>query len=616
MDTIATRELARIQSVLHVLRSQRDTLSELSDIQAFRGLEENFREALDEARQRGVAPQDPVAVVRDDWQRLVRWSNRVQAALKKANGLVVVPRPSLADLQQFEVALEAALASLEQELDEGRQGVRDEDWSGQRPYAELSEVADALGWEEVLELAETIGPWAEGVPLRARPLVATRRAIEPGSQGGERWMSGLRTKLARVRSLLEQHATHTRTLEEVGRLTDSGQVETARRLMGTSPAVFGDLDYAAKGQALAKAENGLMNLEAKSVQVLRRVVELAEALEKASFFGRGSARKALQVALSDAAGLRRQLKEVSLERARSEMAQRLAAGIELLEGLETRGLESDWAALRNGLRTHETAIAQRKVETEKARMVSGVFEAGERLVYGVPVRWIPSGWFMMGSPPDEEDVDDEDVDDEDVDDDSQHQVILSKGFFLAETVCTQGQWEAVMGNNPSAFKGQHLPVEQVSWDEAVDYCRKLTAKQRAEGSLPEGWEYRLPTEAEWEYAARAGTTGARYGELDAIGWWDGNSGRQTHPVSQKAANAWGLHDMMGNVWEWCSDWYGDYPTGSVTDPTGPSSGSNRVVRGGSWVNDAWSARSAVRLWFDPGVRYCTLGFRPALSSVR
>jgi formylglycine-generating enzyme required for sulfatase activity len=472
-------------------------------------------------------------------------------------------------------------------------------------------------------------------------LVATRRAIEPGSQGVERWMSGLRTKLARVRSLLEQHATHTRTLEEVGRLTDSGQVETARRLMGTSPAVFGDLDYAAKGQALAKAENSLMNLEAKSVQVLRRVVELAEALEKASFFGRGSARKALQVALSDAAGLRRQLKEVSLERARSEMAQRLAAGIELLEGLETRGLESDWAALRNGLRTHETAIVQRKVETEKARMVSGVFEAGERLVYGVPVRWIPSGWFMMGSPPDEEDVDDEDVDDEDVDDEdvddedvddedvddevvddedaedeAQHEVILSKGFFLAETVCTQGQWEAVMGNNPSAFKGQHLPVEQVRWDEAVDYCRKLTAKQRAEGSLPEGWEYRLPTEAEWEYAARAGTTGARYGELDAIGWYDGNSGSQTHPVSQKAANAWGLHDMMGNVWEWCSDWSGDYPTGSVTDPMGPSSGSNRVSRGGSWFNVASHARSAVRNGGVPGFRYGGLGFRPALSSVR
>jgi len=121
MNSIAIRELARIQAVLHVLRTQRDTLSELSDITAQRALEESFLEALDEARQRGIAPQDPVTVVRDDWRRLVRWSNRVQAALKKANGLVVGPRPSLADLKRLEVTLEAELDSLEQALDEGRQ---------------------------------------------------------------------------------------------------------------------------------------------------------------------------------------------------------------------------------------------------------------------------------------------------------------------------------------------------------------------------------------------------------------------------------------------------------------------------------------------------------------
>jgi formylglycine-generating enzyme required for sulfatase activity len=198
----------------------------------------------------------------------------------------------------------------------------------------------------------------------------------------------------------------------------------------------------------------------------------------------------------------------------------------------------------------------------------------------------------------------------------QHPVVLTQGFFLAETECTQAQWEAVMGNNPSKFKGADRPVEQVSWDEAVDFCRKLTARQRAEGILPEGWEWRLPTEAEWEYAVRAGTTGARHGELDNIGWHVGNSGNQTHPVKQKAANAWGLHDMMGNVCEWCSDWYGDYPTGSVTNPKGPDSGSRRVLRGGGWNLVAGGARSAFRYGVDPGIRYANLGFRPALSSVR
>jgi len=160
-------------------------------------------------------------------------------------------------------------------------------------------------------------------------------------------------------------------------------------------------------------------------------------------------------------------------------------------------------------------------------------------------------------------------------------------------------------------------VETVSWNDAVAYCQKLTERERAAGRITAQQAYRLPTEAEWEYAARAGTTGPRYGELDAIGWHNGNSGSEIHPVKQKAANAWGLYDMMGNVDEWCGDWYGDYPTGSVTDPSGPNSGSFRVHRGGSWFSDARFARSAFRYgWYDPGVRYYNLGFRPVLSSVR
>ena len=187
---------------------------------------------------------------------------------------------------------------------------------------------------------------------------------------------------------------------------------------------------------------------------------------------------------------------------------------------------------------------------------------------------------------------------------------------MAETECTQGQWEFVMGSNPSDFKGANRPVEVVRWSDAVEYCRKLTVKQRGEGLLPVGWEWRLPTEAEWEYAARAGKNGVRYGELDTIAWWSGNSGSETHAVGGKPANAWGLHDMMGNVFEWCSDWSGDYPTESVTDPTGPSSGSFRVSRGGSWCGEAGYVRSASRLRGVPGDRCYNLGFRPALSSVR
>ena len=192
------------------------------------------------------------------------------------------------------------------------------------------------------------------------------------------------------------------------------------------------------------------------------------------------------------------------------------------------------------------------------------------------------------------------------DDDEQPvtQVRISRGFDLGKYEVTQGQWEAVMGSNPSYLNrcGLDCPVERVSWEDAQEFIGRLNAMD-GEGT------YRLPTEAEWEYAARAGTTGDRYGNLDAIAWYDDNSGGRKHPVGQKAPNAWGLHDMLGNVWEWVEDWYGDYPGGSVTDPRGPASGSYRVRRGGGWRSGASNCRSAIRISATPGNRNSNLGFR-------
>ena len=216
-------------------------------------------------------------------------------------------------------------------------------------------------------------------------------------------------------------------------------------------------------------------------------------------------------------------------------------------------------------------------------------------VDGVPIRfrYIQPGRFTMGSPPDEAGRRDE----------AQHQVTLTQGYWLAETPTTQAVWQAVMGNNPSLFKGDpQRPVEQVSWDDTQEFLRRLNARMPS-------LQARLPTEAEWEYAARAGTTGARYGDLDAIAWHRGNSNRTTHPVGRKRPNAWGLYDMIGNVWEWCGDWYGNYPSGAVTDPAGPGSGSGRGLRGGSWRDDAAVCRAAFRGWDGPGYRSFRLGFR-------
>lgn len=194
-------------------------------------------------------------------------------------------------------------------------------------------------------------------------------------------------------------------------------------------------------------------------------------------------------------------------------------------------------------------------------------------------------------------------------DENQHRVTLTKGFYMGVTEVTQGQWREIMGSNPSNFKGDNLPVEQVSWNDCQEFIRKLNLQEG-------GNKYRLPTEAEWEYACRAGSTsrfcfGDSDGSLEQYAWYNSNSSNKTHPVAQKKPNEWGLYDMHGNVWEWCQDWFGDYPSGHVADPDGPSSGSFRVRRGGSWFSYAGVCRSASRHDGTPGGRGGHLGFRLA-----
>jgi formylglycine-generating enzyme required for sulfatase activity len=195
-------------------------------------------------------------------------------------------------------------------------------------------------------------------------------------------------------------------------------------------------------------------------------------------------------------------------------------------------------------------------------------------------------------------------------------VTLTQPFWLGRTEVTQAQWVAVMGSNPSEFKGESLPVENMSWDDAMEFCRKLTAQEKQAGRLPAGYAFTLPTEAQWEYACRAGTTGDYAGDPDAMAWYNNNSGGTTHPIGTKQANAWGLADMHGNVFEWCRDWYGNYPGGAVTDPKGAASGSFRVSRGGSWYFEASFARSAFRNSNSSAYRLYRVGFRPALGLVQ
>lgn len=197
-------------------------------------------------------------------------------------------------------------------------------------------------------------------------------------------------------------------------------------------------------------------------------------------------------------------------------------------------------------------------------------------------------------------------------------VTISREFWLGKTEVTQAQYEAVTGANPSTFNtgDKSLPVERVSWIAAMAFCRKLTERERAAGRLRDGESYTLPTEAEWEYACRAGTTTAYTDEPESASWHEANSEGHTHPVATKRANPWGFHDLPGNVLEWCYDWYGNYPGGAVTDPSGPERGHYRIARGGSWRTGARLGRSAARSGGSAGREDYTIGFRVALVTGR
>ncbi len=220
---------------------------------------------------------------------------------------------------------------------------------------------------------------------------------------------------------------------------------------------------------------------------------------------------------------------------------------------------------------------------------------------GAPVvqrlRWIAPGSFTMGSPATEAGRDD---------DETPHRVTLSRGFWLADTACTQALWRAVMGENPSTFEGADRPVEQVSWADVQQFIARLNER------LP-GLAACLPTEAQWEYACRAGTR-TPFSTGETITRAQANyDGKETVAVEALPCNDWGLYQMHGNVWEWCSDWYDYYPARAVTDPPGPDSGEERVLRGGSWNYNPAEVRSASRAGRAPGYRDNSIGFRLARS---
>ena len=244
------------------------------------------------------------------------------------------------------------------------------------------------------------------------------------------------------------------------------------------------------------------------------------------------------------------------------------------------------------------AEAERKVKENKPEKIK-TFQIGNVLFKMILVE---AGTFTMGATSEMEDAWSEEK--------PTHQVTLTNDYYIGQTEVTQALWKAVMGRNPSYFKGNNKPVERVSWNDCKTFISKLNSLT--------GLKFRLPTEAEWEFAARGGNNSNHYqysgsNDLDDVAWYDDNSGDTTHDVATKQPNELGIYDMSGNVWEWCSDRYDDYSSSPQTNPTGPTSGSDRVYRGGSWRDFARRCRSSRRYSIAPGYRSDILGLRLVLS---
>ncbi len=322
----------------------------------------------------------------------------------------------------------------------------------------------------------------------------------------------------------------------------------------------------------------------------QRRVEEAERQRQAEEAAARQAREAEQ-RRAEEAERQRETREAAARQARE--AERRAEEAERRAEEAERQRETREAAARQAREAEQRRVEEAERQREANELVNTI---------GMEFVRIEAGTFRMGAPARRAGRSD---------DRSRYTVHISQPFYLGKYEVTQGQWRAVLGGNPSHFTdcGDTCPVENVSWEDAQAFIEELNLRE----GIP---VYRLPTEAEWEYATRAGTRtvysfGNTKSQLRAYGWYRDNSDNTTHPVGGKRPNGWGLYDLHGNVWELVADWYDDYPSGRVTDPQGPSSGTHRIIRGGGWSYNARDCRTASRGIGRPSVRSSHVGFRLA-----
>ena len=564
---------AVLMSKLALVRSRSASLSDLSDLKELARLEELSEDLISKHFPGG----GPLEITRAKWSELQDWMNAVDRLEKEAQqACAAVPDPTAvqlpakAELETRQRKLEEFVAALSGRLN---------DHVSRLP---ADAAANGIVLPELAEQAQLEDLAAGKQASRANAFAGQWRRVNAGLQ------QSVNSSLAKLQQWQDKQAEHEQALQTLSKELEQGCLSEAKATStALGPVRFAGLNYKPVHECDALQGACTALAEAKRGAAARKVNELRVQYPQAP----------MQSELG-------RLLERHQKRASAEKTKVLVLAVVLI------GLVSGFAKVmvdnhREELRIAAEAKAKAEAERSELPKKIQVTTAGAQLnvlltdALAQSFALVPSGSFTMGSSSNEEGASS---------DESQVEVTVSQSFWLAKTELTQAQWVAVMGSNPSEFKGLNLPVENVSWEDAQAFIAKLNEKQ----ILPQGWKFALPSEAQWEYACRAGEKGPYSGgSLDEVGWYDGNGGSRTHGVVQKKPNALGLYDMHGNVYEWCSDWY-EYTLKGGIDPVGPASGDRRVGRGGSWYVDASRCRAAFRAGFVPGYRNYDLGLRPAL----
>lgn len=602
----ALRKTAALQAQLKILDSQSDILSDMSDMKELRSFRSSLSELIIEHSANGNLPDNPLGIINERLKSLKSFFDQSDVELNrllswKADWLNQFPKVSLAELHQVQTELSEIKTQLPRIEERLRGMLKPLDWntiSGSPDlHEELRICAEIMPREEIEGSDGSMGGIIlQGSEKSYRSNLPESRdcadQYEFAHSEGEAFykvLAHLNNVAKRLDELISLHEKHQELLAEAAAHLAEENFRSAERVVKIyDKKRYPDIDY--------KKVDSLIQ---RQLTVWQKFNDLRTRIHRKNF-------KEVRQNL-------RQLQGIDM-RSGSELEREIS----ILRLAIEHSLDTYENARKKSLRTKSiviflivvvigslSAYVIQEEKKAKSKLTSDIGAGQVGATLGLPLdrktvipfAFCPAGSFTMG----EDDL---------LSDENQVQVTISEGFWMARTELTQAQWKAIIDNipQPSDTKGEDLPVENVSWRDAQAFIKKVNDNR----VIPEGWKMALPTEAQWEYACRAGETGAySVGTIDQVAWYNENSGGKTHPVGTKKPNAWGLHDMHGNVWEWCADWYDDSLRGD-TDPSGPSSGVFRVYRGGSTCDEAVRCRSACRERSEPHYRKNHRGFRPVL----